>query len=404
MKVHKKARTTAPKALARARAKYAKRLKKVERGRARLERATQKLRAQEVKIAKLADRAHQEHTQPPGQASTPQAVPLRRACLIFNPRSKGASKNAYRPEQIVECLRSHGIEAELGLKTSGKVARALAKSAVERKLDLVIVAAGDGSIEDVVPALVGSQTALGIVPIGTMNNIARSLGVPLTIEEACALLGMGLTRAVDVGRVITDQKPKGAYFLETAGIGLSALAAPLGQDEEKGRWAMMLKTLGKLLTFDSANMSITCDDGKLLESNTQVVTVSNAPLFGKNMLIAPEAKIDDGLLDVALYDGMSRLDLERHFLEIADGKRADTPKIAFQRVRSISVRADRPLAANADLEILTEQPNWTIDVLPGALVAVVGKGIALSLPVETVPAVPPLSGPQPAPASGDSSI
>src|SRR5204863_4577096 len=141
--------------------------------------------------------------------------------------------------------------------------------------------------EDVVGQLVGTKTALGILPIGTMNNVARALGVPLNLEDACTLLAMGTIRYVDVGRVITHDKPREGYFLETAGVGLSALAAPMGQAVEKGRWELLLDTLGKALSFKGANLTIVCDDREPLQLHTQVVTVSNAPLFGKNMLTAP---------------------------------------------------------------------------------------------------------------------
>jgi YegS/Rv2252/BmrU family lipid kinase len=295
----------------------------------------------------------------------------------------------------VGCLRAYGIDVEIGLKTSGKVARKLAKRAVKQGTDLVIVAAGDGTIEDVASQLVGTKTALGIIPLGTMNNIARSLGVPLNLDDACALLSMETTRQIDIGRVITKDKPQGSYFLETAGVGLSALAAPLGQAMEKGRWAMLLKTLGKFLAFKATTVAVSCDGGEVLEAHTQVVTVSNAPLFAKNMLIAPDAKMDDGLLDVAIYDGMSKLELERHFIAIADGKRVDEPHISFRRVQRVRITADVPLEANADLEVLARQQVWEIDIMPRALAAVVGKGIALTIPVEAARVVPPLSGPQP---------
>src|SRR5262249_8917809 len=131
---------------------------------------------------------------------------------------------------------------------------------------------------------------------------------------------------------------------------------------------------------------VSCDDGPVCQSQTQVVTVSNAPLFGKNMLIAPDAKMDDGLLDVALYDGMSKLDLGSYFLAIADGKRVDDPHVSFRRARCVRIVADQPLVANADLSVLDEQRVWEIDVLPRALTAVVGKGGALTLPVEAATA------------------
>ena len=142
-----------------------------------------------------------------------------------------------------------------------------------------------------------------------------------------------------MGRVITSDKPHGVVFLETAGVGLSALAIPLGQSGEKGRWAMFMKTLGKFFSFKAANVAVSCDDGVTFQAHTWLVTVSNAPLFAKNMLIAPDAKMDDGLLDIALYDGMSMLDLERYVIAVADGKRVDDPRIRFHRARRVRISA-----------------------------------------------------------------
>jgi len=315
--------------------------------------------------------------------------------LIFNPQSKGVQDGTYRLAAIVDCLRSYGFAVEVGMKTSGRATRALAKAAIKRGEELIVVAAGDGTLEDVIGHLVGAKTALGIIPTGTMNNLARCLGVPLDLDGACALLAMGTLRHIDVGRVIRRDKPREGYFLETAGVGLSALATPMGQAVEKGRWVILLDTLGKALSFKGANLTIVCDDREPLQLHTQVVTVSNAPLFGKNMLTAPDAKMDDGLLDVAIYEDMSKLDLERHFFAIANGKRVDDPHVSFRRVRRVRITADAPLEANADLHVLAEQHTWEIDVLPGALAAVVGKGVALTLPVTAAPLVPPLAGPQP---------
>ena len=394
MKTDQNARLTKPKTLARAQKKHMKQLKKAERARYRLEKASLKLHRIESEIAALVRPDGATHTQPAGQTS-PQPI-LRRARMIFNPRAKGAINRTYLPQQIADCLRSYGIEAEITLKTSGKVARKLAKAAVKQGIDLVIVAAGDGTIEDIVGQLVGTKTTLGIIPIGTMNNLARSLGVPLNLDDACALLGMGTTRHIDVGRIITADKPQGVYFLEIAGVGLSALAAPFGQAAEKGRWVKMLVALGKALAFKGATFAITCDDGEEFQAQTQVVTVSNTPVSAVNMLIAPDAKLDDGLLDVACYAGMSTTDLERHFLAMINGKQVDDPRITFRQARRIRVSTSKPLAANADLHVLAPQPVWEIEVVPGMLSAVVGKGIGLTLPVEAVPSVPPLAGPQPA--------
>jgi diacylglycerol kinase (ATP) len=378
MKPDKTAHPAEVRKLADVQSRHPKRLKKVEKARAKLAQASQKLYTLEAEIAVLACAAHDAHLQFRTQTSRkPQN--LRQACLIFNPRSKGALNGMYRAEVIVDCLRTYGINADLGLKTSGKIARRLAKEAVDRGVELVVVAAGDGTIEDVVSELVGSKSSLGIIPTGTMNNIARSLGVPLDLEPACALLGMGITRHIDVGRVMPHGTSQVAYFLESAGVGLSALAAPLGQAAEKGRWGMFVHALSKFFAFKGTNVSVACDDDQVFQAHTQVVTVSNAPLLGKNMLVAPDAKVDDGMLDVAVYDGMGKAELERHFMAIADGKRIDDSHVIFRRARRVRVTADEPLKANADLEVLASQQVWAIDIMPGALSVVVGNGMALTL-------------------------
>jgi diacylglycerol kinase family enzyme len=231
--------------------------------------------------------------------------------------------------------------------------------------------------------------------MGTMNNLARSLGIPLNLDDACALLRMGFTRHIDVGRIRTTDKPKGVYFLEMAGIGLSAHALPLSQDAKKGRWGKLLSSMGNAFAAHIGTLTISYDDETEFQAHTHVVTIANAPLFGENMFIGPDTKMDDGVLDVALYRDMSKFDLEQHFMAIATGKRVDDPRISFRHVRRIRVSANEPIVANADLAILAPQPTWEIAVVPCALAVIAGNGIGLTLPVESAVVVPPLAGPQP---------
>jgi diacylglycerol kinase (ATP) len=380
--------------LVQAREQYAKRLRKIEKARARLAKASHKLHAAEAELAQLVNMQTRALSLAPERSNRPRRA-RRQAHLLFNPRSKAVRDGAISLEQIVDCLGAYGFEITIGLKTSGDVARHFVRQAREQHSDLVIVAAGDGTIEDVAGELVDSDTALGILPIGTMNNLARCLGVPLDLEAACKLLCMGTTRHIDAGRVKTPAKPKGVCFLETAGVGLSALAAPIGQDAEKGRWGLLLQSLGKALSFTGTQIAIAYDDGEVIASDTQVVTVSNAPMFGKHMLIVPDAKLDDGLLDLALYSGMGKLELERHFMAIADGQRPDDPQVVFRQARRVRITTEKPLEANADMHILANQQAWEIEALAGALSVVAGNGFALTLPVTSAPPAPPLDGRQP---------
>ncbi|MFN8488374.1 MAG: diacylglycerol kinase family protein [Caldilineaceae bacterium] len=385
-------------ALAQMQVKYARRLKKVERAQTKLAKQRQKLAALETDLASLA-RQSADAASPANDQSGSDLAQLKRTYVIVNPKAKTLADGSLRLETLVEELRKVGFLAEIGLKASGKVARRMAKAAVKRGDPLLIVAAGDGTIEDIAPELIGSNTTLGILPLGTMNNLARALGIPLDLPSACQLLAMGTTRYLDIGRVLTTKPAHKSYFLEMAGLGLSALAAPLGQDFEKGRWATLLSTLNKFLAFKATRFTITCDDGAVLQTETNLVTLANSPLFGDHLLAAPTAKMDDGLLDLATYDGMSKLELENYFLSIAGAKRVDEPRVRFQQVAKVQITTEEALPANADLDVFAEQPTWEFTVIPRALKVIVGNGFALTLPVTAAPPPPPLAAPPPIPTT-----
>jgi YegS/Rv2252/BmrU family lipid kinase len=390
-------------ALAHAQRQQRQQLKKAEVARAQLDTATQKLSTIEATITRLVQ-SEQVMKPPLPEQAVAKTADMRQALVIFNPKSKGAIKGNYSAKQIIECLRSYGIVGKLAAKTSGKDVRTLAKAAAKQGVGLVIAVGGDGTIEDVARQLIGSETTLGIIPLGTMNNLARSLGVPLNLDDACALLRTGISRHIDVGRVITADNPNGVYFLEMAGVGLSAHALNFGEGFMKGQWVKLLEALGNAFASTIDRVSISYDDDAPIQVQTHVVTIVNSPLFAGNMFIGPDAKMDDGVLDVALYSGMSKIDLQHHFRRIAAGKRVDDPRITFRRVRRIRVSSSAALAANADLDVFAPQQVWEIAIMPGALSVIVGNGIGLTLPVESAVVVPPLTGPQPTRATANEVI
>jgi YegS/Rv2252/BmrU family lipid kinase len=400
MKADQKAQEARRKTLAQAQRQQRKQLKKAEVARAQLDKATQKLSAIEATITRLAQ-SEQTAKPPLSEQAAAKPADMRQALVIFNPKSKGAIKGNYSSAQIIECLRRYGIEGKLATKTSGKGARQLAQAAAKQGVGLVIAVGGDGTIEDVARQLIGSDTTLGIIPLGTMNNLARSLGVPLSLDDACALLRTGISRHIDVGRVMTADAPNGVYFLEMAGVGLSAHALNFGEGFMKGQWVKLLEAMGNAFASNIDTVTVAYDDEAPFQVQTHVVTIVNSPLFAGNMFIGPDAKMDDGVLDVALYSGMSKIDLQHHFRKVAAGKRVDDPRITFRRVRRIRVSSSAALAANADLEVFRPQQTWEIAIMPGALSVIVGNGIGLSLPVESALVVPPLTGPQPMQATAN---
>ncbi len=384
MTTQKKSKPALFSSLLRKQGKHEKLLANVEKTSARLERRKAKFLALEADIADLEARLSAPRKGRLGKQVAGEGA-FKHARLIFNPASgRDDEDNAARLAKVVTCLRAHGIEAQVGLKTSGSAARKLAQEAVKAGDSLIVVAGGDGTIGDVASQLIGSSTVLGIVPIGTMNNLARSLGVPLEIDAACALIGMGTTRHIDIGRVTSNESENSEYFMECAGVGLSAIAALAGQAFKKRHWRVIPRALRKFFESKLGPMRVEMD-GTVVEASTRMVTVSNAPLMGNKMLAVPGAKMDDGLLDVQIYDGMGDAALVKHFKAASSG----SPKtLRTYRVRHVRITADEPALINSDMNITHERHVIEMEVVPKAVSVIVGNGIGLSVRVESAPSAP----------------
>jgi len=364
--------------------------------RGKLEKRSRQLQTLEAKMANLERLAYGPG--PDGQPVAAGPKALRPARLIINPGSSSFARLAETPEKLVARLRNYGIQGEVYLKTSTKAVNAWVREAVDQNEALVIAVGGDGTIEDVAVELVGSDTVLGILPTGTMNNLARELGIPLDLDQACALLGAGITRQIDVGRVRTNGKSAGSYFLETAGLGL-AIAWPVGQNIKKGRWGKLPAAFRKMFDqntkpVDTEPIHIELENGEKIETHVRLVTISNAPLYGLNNLVAPDAKMDDGLLDLAVYDGLNNVELAAYFLRTAGGTRVSDPNVRFYRTRRMQIRSQQEMPATSDKDELPAEQVLDYELIPRALRVIVGQGSGLVWPVEAVRSVPPLGGNQ----------
>lgn len=299
------------------------------------------------------------------------------AALILNPTSgiSTVTEKRMSPEEtestIVEGLRAAGIEPHVYHTTPEDTGQGLAKRAAESGIELVIAAGGDGTIHAVANGLIGSKSILGIIPTGTMNNLARSLNIPDTIPAACTAIATGETRAIDVGTINKHA------FLEVAGIGLEAALFPAAEEIKKpGLLTTMrgaISGLKTLLTFKSARIRILVDERQRRPYHALQVTVCNAPFYGAHLQAAPEAVMDDGELDVVIYTNFSKLEYLRHAISISQGRRPYQPKITYLRVKSLRISANEPLDVQADGEHIGQTPV-DVQVLPRALhVRVSGK-------------------------------
>ncbi len=249
-------------------------------------------------------------------------------------------------ERILRALQTYGIEPEVWYTTVEEPGEGLARQAADEGVDLVIVAGGDGTVHSVAGGLIGRETTLGIIPMGSMNNLAHSLGIPLPIEAACAVIAKGETRAIDVGQM------NGEIFIEVAGAGLEAALFPPSEEfKTPGLFMTIRGVVGGLITllsFRPTKLKIAFDEQPDRCYEAIQITVCNAPYYGIHFQAAPEALMDDGLLDVLIYKHFSKLEYIRHAIAISQGRRLFQPKISHRRVRSLRISADHPVEIQAD--------------------------------------------------------
>ena len=286
--------------------------------------------------------------------------------LIVNPTS-GPLENPELLTDLAEALQTQGIQAEICTTTPDEDGEGLAADAAKAGAKLVIVAGGDGTIEAVARGLAHTQTRLGIIPLGTRNNIAASLNIPNDLTQAIQTLAEGEHGRFDMG------KANNYYFMEVVGVGLEASLFPCGDEVKEGikkNYLLALKSIFSgvktFLQFSPHRLVLRFDGRRIRRLRTLQVNICNSPRYGVEFALAPEAKMNDGKLDVIYIDNPSKWDHLRHFFTAMRGDQLPHERLNTYRASKIEVRSYPPLDVHADGECLGTTPV-TVEVIPRAL-------------------------------------
>jgi diacylglycerol kinase (ATP) len=301
-------------------------------------------------------------------------VTRRPISLLVNPVAGGKAGSGpaldddperLRPDALASALRDRGLEVEVHALAKDDDAGALARTAADAGND-VVVGGGDGTVSAVAAALLGHQDAtLGILALGSFNNIAHGFGVPDSLDGALELIANGSAGSVDCGWVVNDGD-EGTPFFEAAGVGLDAIGFLAVEIAERRGWWRAIRALWRALRLRRTPMRVTID-GRAYRTGSPTVTVSNGPYHGPGLAISADADPTDGLLDVAVFHGMSRWDVLRHFLAVTRRRPRREPRISAYRARSVTIAGTRrALLAHADGVSIGTTPV-TFEVRPGAL-------------------------------------
>ena len=275
--------------------------------------------------------------------------------VIFNANA-GAKKRApgsapLTAESVGEMLERHGVTgARIVSSGSSEEALQAVRDAVAAGEKLIVAAGGDGTIGEVAKELIGkTDVTLGILPLGSVMNVARMLGVPRELEPAAEVLAAGRTRVIDVGYA------NEVTFYETASVGMNAEMFAAAQEWEEGSLTSPFRVIAAAFRYRPARMIVEMDD-TTVTTRALMVTISNGAFMGLGMTVAPEAQLEDGLFDVRVWRHYSKFELLRHLASIAFGRRAYSPHSSDYRSARVNITSRSPLPCRADSNDLGSTP------------------------------------------------
>ena len=284
--------------------------------------------------------------------------------LLVNPTA-GKGRAARVVAAVTETLRQGGCNVAILVGTDAAHAQGLARQAVDDGVDAVVALGGDGMVHLALNVVAGTPTPLGIVPAGTGNDLANTLGLPAKDPVAAARLivdrlGEGRARAMDAVRV--GEKwfgcVLGAGFDSRVNDRANRLSWP------RGRQRYNLAILAELRVFRPLPFVLDLD-GERWETDAMLVAVGNAKSYGAGMKVTPDAEVDDGLVDVMVLGPLSKPGFLKAFPQVFKGTHVDHPAVTSRRARVVSI-ASPGVTAYADGEYLADLPV-TCETVPGAV-------------------------------------
>ncbi|OLC21758.1 MAG: hypothetical protein AUH33_01105 [Chloroflexi bacterium 13_1_40CM_68_21] len=289
------------------------------------------------------------------------AFPDERVLAIVNPRAgNGAGERVAR--RIAADFRKHGVRLDVVRTPAPDEAARLAREAAADGYRVIVAAGGDGTANEVANGIVGSAAMLALYPIGSANDFARALGYPRRTRDVPRFFREARRRAIDVGEV------NGRVFVNAAGVGIDGHVAERVAATSRVAGQTLGYFVGALVgiaTYRPRPMRVLVD-GELRSGPFLTVVAANGTHFGSGMHVAPQASLDDGLLDVVLAGDLSRWSSLSALAKLYRGTHVDGRMIVMKQARVVEIELERPLAVELDGEV-TRLSRLSIRVRPRAL-------------------------------------
>jgi diacylglycerol kinase (ATP) len=301
---------------------------------------------------------------PPGKESAAM-----RMCVILNPRAGSAEQAAMLQEMLTE-----HADVTLCKTTRRGQATALAAEALQQGAELIVAAGGDGTVNEVLNGLAPdfARATFGVLPLGTGNDLARTLAMPTAPVEAWRVLTSGSVRCLDLMQVRTAGRT--AYGLNMAVGGFTGQMNEVLTDEMKASWGPLAYLVGAVQVLPDLTdykTTIAYDNNPIERITALNIAVANGRTAGGGLPVVPQANPEDGHLDLVLVRYGPLLSLAEVAARFLAGTYLDSEYVVHRRVHRVQIAARPGMWFNLDGELLTKDPI-TVTVQPQALRVVVG--------------------------------
>jgi len=288
----------------------------------------------------------------------------RKALFIINPISGGKKKDNV-PDLIKENLNAAALKATTIYSDGPAHARQIAKEAAN-EFDLIVAVGGDGTVNEVASAIVGTQTTLGIIPFGSGNGLSRFLGISMHAPTAIKALNSNNTQFIDSATM------NGHPFFNMAGMGFDAhISEVFSHGKKRGFFTYLISAIQEISKYKAETYHIEIDD-KTYEREAFMLSFANSSQYGNNAHISPGASVQDGLLDVCIIKQFPKWRLLemgiRMFLKKAEG----TGYLEIIRGKHIKVKREKPGPVHLDGEPHMMDVDSIIEIVPASLRVIVG--------------------------------
>ncbi len=301
-----------------------------------------------------------------GLAGSSPAPGTMRVVMLVNPT---AGMRPASIEQVEAELRARGAEVEVARTSRAGQGPEIARRAADAGVDVLLACGGDGTVNEAINGLVGSDTALAVFPAGTVNVWAREVGIPTEPARNAALIWEGERRRVDLGRA------GNRYFLLMAGIGLDAEVTAHVTRPEKRRWgpfAYLGHGVVTGLRWPIQRMWIMLDE-KSIRRRVLFAVIGNTRLYGGVVNVTHHAVADDGMLDVCIFGGQGLRDKLGHAFRLALRQHTSVPSVEYYRAHQITLVTHPRAYVQVDGDLIGQTP-MQFAAVPRALNVIVPAG------------------------------